>query len=125
MPVVQIVEEPYLYPQRCFFTGDPTVRPVLDTGKEDPENGRIYISLSFMDELARAAGYVTIEEAAALRTQIAELTERVETIPTVLEGAITDVRAAYDRAVYTLRGWGDPDVRVGAPVDAEGDPRPA
>lgn len=125
MPMVQIVEEPYLFPQRCFFTGDGNPRPILDTGKEDPEYGRIYISLSFMDELAKAAGYTTIEEAQTLRTKIDELEERVAAIPTVIEGVITDVRAAAARAEFNLRGWGDGDVRLGAPVDPESGARPA
>lgn len=113
--MIQIVEKPYLFPQKCFFTGDGNERPILDTGKEDPELGRVYISLSYMDELATAAGYVTLADAAKLREENAALKARLDLIPEALERAEADVRLAHDRAVVALRGWDGDDALLGAP----------
>lgn len=100
--VIQIVEEPRLFPQRCFFTGDGLPRPIIDTGVNDLEGGRVYMSLSFADDLADAAGYMRREEAAALREENARLRAQVDAVPNILEGLSNDVRNLASAAVLDL-----------------------
>lgn len=120
--VVQLVDKPHLFPQRCFFTGDGMERPVIDTGVNDTEGGRVYISLQFMDDLAAAAGYVRREEAAKLVSDNLALRAQIAAIPNVLEGLSDDVRNLAAGAVIDLlaRAGGGavpvPEVRA---VDSE------
>lgn len=117
MPIAQIVEKPYLFPQRCYFTGDGNDRPILDTGKEDADGGRVYISLSFMDELAKAAGYTTLAEAEAIRAENESLKAQLAVLPEAIEGIVNDVRMAAARAQSRLLGLDRDDALLGAPVD--------
>jgi hypothetical protein len=102
--VIQLVDKPYLFPQRCFFTGDGMEREIIDTGVQDTEGGRVYISLQFMDDLAVAAGYTSREEAARLEAENADLRRQVDAIPTILEGLSDAVRNLAASAVVDLLG---------------------
>jgi len=114
--MIQIVDKPYLYPQRCFFTGDGTPRPILDTGVNDTEGGRVYISLSFMEELARATGHVTLEEADTLRAELAEYKLRADAIPQLLERFSDDIRSMAAAAQFDLLSLAD---HRGGPVSED------
>lgn len=102
--MIQLVDKPYLFPQRCFFTGDGMERPIIDTGVQDTEGGRVYISLQFMDDLAVAAGYETREESARLKAENESLKRQVDAIPTILEGLSDAVRNLAAAAVVDLLG---------------------
>ena len=128
MSIIQIVERPYLYPQRCFFTGDGNERPILDTGVQDTEGGRVYISLSFMEDLARAAGYTTLAEAQELRDENDRLKRQLAVLPETLEGLVDDVRRASADAELrlVLAAAGDSATWKGVSVrDDEAPPRSA
>lgn len=129
MSIIQIVERPYLYPQRCFFTGDGNERPILDTGVQDTEGGRVYISLSFMEDLARAAGYTTLAEAQELRDENDRLKRQLAVLPETLEGLVDDVRRASAdaelRLVLAAAGGSADDHDHLAEGDDEAPPRSA
>lgn len=99
---VQIVDRPYLFPQRCFFTGDGTERPLIDTGVNDTDGGRVYISLDFVADIARAAGYVTLAEAEELRSDLANATTVAAIIPTAIKELTVGITDLASRTVVDL-----------------------
>lgn len=121
---IQIVDKPHLYPQRCFFTGDATERPIIDTGVNDTEGGRVYISFSFMDDLAKEAGYATRGETSAILEANAALQRQIDILPAAIERVASAIRLASDTAIRDLLdGEPDPDSDVpeGSTPDPAGD----
>jgi hypothetical protein len=100
--IAQIVEKPHLYPQRCFFTGDINEVPILDTGANDTEGGRVYISLSFFDDLVQAAGYLNRQQADALTEENARLRAQNSILPAVVERLIDAIRTASAAGIDDL-----------------------
>lgn len=55
---IQVVDEMALFPMRCFFTHNAKVSPVIDTGFDAEDWGRVYIGLDYFTDLAEATGWV-------------------------------------------------------------------
>lgn len=112
---MQIQETMPLYPQMCFFTMNQKVSPVIDTGIERGEWGRIYIGLDYVSDLATKAGFVPGTELDALKKalsvanaratsaerELAELKESID-VTTVTKGIRDGAMAAVSAAVNSV-----------------------
>lgn len=98
----QKVDRPYLFPQRCWFTGNTNEEEIFDTFKDDSEGGRVYINLVLLGEWATSVGFLGVAEADALRAENAELRARADAAPLIATELANGIRDLSDRAVADL-----------------------
>jgi hypothetical protein len=120
--MIQIVDRPYLFPARCFFTGDQSEIPVIDTGVNDTEGGRVYISFPFFEELLKATGTATPAEVQALREENARLQKIADKLPNALGRITSELRTVVDSGLADLL-TDDPDAGDPVPEAPEKDHR--
>lgn len=99
-----VVDRPYLFPQRCYFTGNPNEEPIFDTQRNDQEGARIYINLVLLGEWAREAGFVSIAEANELRAENERLRAYAAAAPNIARELVHGIVALTDRAISDLGG---------------------
>lgn len=104
MPLFQVVDKPYLFPQMCGFCGNPAEKPVIDTGVIVPglNEGRLYICFDCTDDLARVGGYATRDEWATAKATADEMQNRVDQLPIQIRKAASDINDIADRVVRGL-----------------------
>lgn len=113
------VERPHLFPQRTIFTGDPREIPVIDTGVNDVEGGRIYISFGELDEIATKFGYVKASEL-DLRDEVIKIQqEQLEQLPDLIEKVIDGIRTVVSDSTLALISLATDGSDPAAPVSVE------
>lgn len=120
MSYIQLVDEPYLFPQACFFCGNNGKNPVIDMGLDINDLGvekHIYLCLSCLEDVARAGSMVTKASHEAVETENEMLRGQVALLPRVVEGLTDGIRnlvavAAADLLSGVAADAGDvPEVR--------------
>lgn len=104
MPLFQVVDKPYLFPQMCGFCGNPAEKPIIDTGVVVPglNEGRLYMCFDCLDDAARAGGYVTRTEWAELKKYADDMEARVDQLPIQIRKAASDINDIANRVVRGL-----------------------
>lgn len=122
---MQIVNEMGIFPQRDFFTLNPKVKPVIDTGIDREDWGRVYIGLDYLHDLATLAGYVKKSELDSAQATIASLEEDIGNL--IRENDITlekyNAEAFVEKIKELVNGMGSAIVES-APVPSRRVARP-
>ena len=82
MAAPEIVPTAKLRPGKCVLSGE-TQGPLIDTKRDLPRYGRVYVSLRWFDNILRDAGYIKGEEVEQLRAQLKDYHEEVESLRSV------------------------------------------
>lgn len=90
-------EKPDVYPGLDLINNTPD-GPVIDLGVDlDSKLGVAYLRVTDVEEMARVLGYITREDAEALRNRIVELEAQVNRAPDLVEGFMHELRDTVDR----------------------------
>ena len=75
MAKTQVVKNAKFRPGKCALSND-TQGPFLDTGREIPRYGRVYLSFKWLDEHLRTAGYLSQQQVAELQELVDEVSDK-------------------------------------------------
>lgn len=87
---MRLVDQYYLFPGKCFFTGSSDVeKPILDLEHQIEGEGAVYISGAYLEEACRLLGWCPPEELELVQADNVSLRAQ-------LDGATADLASRTD-----------------------------
>jgi len=97
-------DKPLAYPFYDLINRDTDPGPVFDLNIEMQDyTGRVYLALPTVIEMAQSLGMATIEEADAMRAEIAELKKQINRLPSAQENLKSGIDSLVSEFLADLR----------------------
>lgn len=114
----KVVETARLRPGKCAITGD-TTGPFLDTGKNVPRFGRVYLSVRGLTDSLRDFGFLAPDESESIREDNERLQDEVRRLTAIEDDYRTLIDAVAPHIEVEPQVIVEKDTKVRAPNDEE------